>query len=230
MATTVNDLTDAAYLKCGLRSPTLDEDTIALDTLNNMLSLWGADFLTPYVTRESFDLIIGQAEYTIGSGAAYDFDTVRPISIANVYLESSDGYSYSVIAMGPKEYNRIGRKAQDGRPTKVYYVPEYPIGKLIFNKETDVVYTAYFEFWKAITEFEAKTSTVSLPLELKEAIIYNLAIRLAENNAIDLPRSVITLAVHTYNLISRLSSINQKQPPAVFDFSGGPTYNIITDE
>lgn len=228
MATTANTITDAAYRKCGISSPTSAEDDDALEALNNMISLWGIDFLVPYVTRESFSLVIGQAEYTIGSGG--DMDTVRPVSIANCYLKDSDNYSYAVKFFGAKDYNRIAQKTYEGKPSKFYYIPEYPLAKIIFNYEADETYTAYFEFWKNLTEFALLTTNVDLPAEYKKAMIYNLAIELAEDNSIELPSTVYHAAGTSLSLISRISAISRPAPMVRFDFNDGNVYNITTDE
>ena len=224
----VNDITDAAYVKCGIRSPDTTDDTEALLALNNMIGSWSADIIIPVVTRESFNLVVGQAEYTIGSGG--DFDTVRPMSIVNAYLETSDGYSYSLKLIAAKDYNKVGTKTLEGRPKSLYFIPEYSLAKIIFNKEADEIYTAYFEFIKHLTEFAAIGTTVALPNEYKEALVYNLAIRLAENNSIELSQSVLALAQTTYLTLSRQTAINKMPPIARFDFGTGTPSNIVTGE
>ena len=225
---TVNDITDAAYVKCGIRSPSGADDAEALLALNNMIGSWSVDVVIPFVTRESFNLVVGQAEYTIGSGG--DFDTVRPMSIANAYLEDSDGYSYPLKLVAAKDYNKVGTKTLEGRPKSLYFIPEYSLAKIIFNKEADEIYTAYFEFIKHLTEFAAIGTTVALPNEYKEALVYNLAIRLAENNSVELSQSVILLAQTTYLALSRLTAVNKMPPMARFDFGTGEPSNIVTGE
>ena len=58
---------------------------------------------------------------------------------------------------------------------------------------------------------------------------YNLAIKLAEDNGIDLPQSVITTALTLRFLIARLLASNRQAPRARFDFNGAVS-NIVTDE
>lgn len=222
------DVIDAAYRKIGLKDPSATERTTALAMLNNMISIWGLHFLLPYVVRESFDLTIGQAEYTVGSGG--DFDTVRPLSLSNVYLVNSDDYSFLVNVFGAKDYNRTRNKTLSGRPTKVYFVPEYSLAKLIFNRETDVVYTAHFEFNKNFTELAAVGTTIDLPNEYKEAMIYNLAIRLAEDESITLPQSVIQTAGTSLLTINRHNALSKIPNRIKFDFVGGSGSNIVLDE
>jgi hypothetical protein len=222
------DIIDAAYRKIGLKDPSVTDRTTALTMLNNMISAWGLHFLLPCLTRESFDLVIGQAEYTIGSGG--DFDTVRPLSLNNIYLVNSDDYSFSVDVYGTKDYGRVRNKTLRGRPTKVYFIPEYSLAKLIFDKETDVVYTAYFEFNKNFTELAAVGTTIDLPSEYREAMIYNLAIRLAEDESIMLPQSVLQTAATTLVDISWHNALNRKPGKTKLDLASGSDYNIIIDE
>ena len=221
---TANDIIDAAYRKVRINAPSGDADANALESLNNMISAWGTRFAVPCNVREGFDLIVGTAEYTIGSGG--DFDTVRPMLINSAYLVNPDGHSYPLQVISGKDYNRIGSKTQDGRPTKVYYINEYSLVKVIFNKEADAVYTVHFDFIKNFTEFATIGAAVVLPNEYKEALIYNLAIKLAEDNSVELPASVNRTARNSLILLERLLAANKIPPKAMFDFSGGGSYDI----
>lgn len=225
---TVNELTDAAYIKCGIRSPDATDDAEALLAINNMIGSWSADIIIPVFIQNEYTLTVGKAEYTIGSGS--DFDQVRPVNITNAYLKDSDEYSYPLKIISVHDYNKIGQKTLSGRPVSLFYYPTYPEAQIVFNKKADKAYTACFEFIHHLTEFAAITTTVSLPNEYKEALIYNLAIRLAENNSIELSPSVFTLAQAAYFNLSRITAINRMPPMARFDFGTGAPSNITTGE
>lgn len=225
---TVNNITDAAFVKCGLRSPDATDDAEALEALNNMIGSWSADVTIPAYILGEETLVVGQAEYTIGSGG--DFDIARPLSIASMYLTDSDGYSYQLKQVSLKDYGRVGQKTLEGRPKSFSYYSAYPLGKIFFNKESDKAYTLCYEILQHITEFAAIGTTVSLPNEYKEALIYNLAIRLAENNSIKLLPSVIALAQVTYLTLSRSTATNHMPPIARFDFGSGAPSNIEIGE
>lgn len=228
MATTAQTIIDAGYRKIGITTPTDTEKSNGLEALNNLLGLWGTDFLVSSVTRESLSLVVGTAEYTIGSGG--DLDTVRPLKIENCYLKDSDDYSYPVdVNMSAKDYNRISSKTLESRPTELYFIPEYPLAKIIFNKESDKTYTAYFEFWKEFTEFALLTTAFEFPNGYKEAMVYNLAVRLAEDNSLNITQSVAETAYQSLSLISRLSAINRSPAISRFDFAAGSS-NIETGE
>lgn len=225
---TANTITDAAYRKCGLLLPTSDEDDYGLEALNNMISLWGTEFLVPYLVRENFDLVIGTRNYTIGSGG--DFDTVRPMRLDTLHLRDSDDYDYPLKLMSPQEWADIRYKDHSGKPTKVFYKTEYSLGKIRFNKKPDATYKIYLCSWKNFTEFANLTTTVTLPDEYKKALVYNLAVELAEDNSIDIPSSVLRSAANSLVLLTRLIAANRLPSEAKFDFNGGASYNITTDE
>ena len=225
---TANTITDGAYKKIGIETPTSPQDEDALFELNNMLSMWGTDFVVPYITRESDTLVVGTSEYTIGSGG--DLNTVRPMSIASSYLVDSDNYSHVVKIRSASDYNRTPQKTYDGRPGKLYFIPEYPLAKIIFDREPEYAYTVNYEFWKQLTELALITTTFEFPNEYKRPMVYNLAIALAENNSITPSPTVIATAQETYSLIKRVTAINRPPPTAKFDFGSGLPSIITTGE
>lgn len=226
MAITANAIIDAAYRKIQNTAPSGDDNVNALESLNNMISLWGTASLVPYRVRESFDLVAGTRDYTIGSGG--DFDTIRPMRIVNITLRDSDNYNYPITLISGREWDGISYKENSGRPTKAYYTTEYPLGIIRFNKKPSAADKVYVCSWKNFTEFADVETAVSLPGEYKDALIYNLAVRLAEDNTVELPKSVYRYAALSLVLLKKLLASNRKVPQAVFDFGGG-NYNITTD-
>jgi hypothetical protein len=224
---TANDLITAAFQKVNVYSPTTAQVASALISLNNMISMWGVEFLNYVPTSESLS-VTTTATYTIGSGGTWD--TVRPISVEECYLLDSDGYSHPVGIISVKDYSRISSKTFSARPENLYFVPEYPLAKIVFESVPDTTYTAYFVFHKPITELSAVGTTVSLPDQYKEAIVYNLAISLGEDWDRKIPQTVVMRAMQTKDLLLRLNAINNPPPMASFDISGSGGYNIEIDE
>lgn len=208
MATTANTIIDAAYRKIGISSPTSVEDEYALEALNNMVSLWGTEFITPSIVGEDFALIVAQSEYTIGTGG--DFATDRPLSIANAFIRDAVlSTDTSLKIVSGKEFSAITDKAESGVPSRVYYDATYPLGSIYLDRAPDAIDQIYFEFWKNFTEFALLTTTVDLPNEYKKALIYNLAVELAEDNSIELPPSVYRAADLSQILIARMVAANR---------------------
>lgn len=203
MATTAQTIIDAAYRKIGILSPNGTEDDFALEALNNMISLWGTALITPSIVKENHTLTIGTSEYTIGSGGTIDKE--RPLYIVHAYIRdvtSSDDVPLKILS--GKEFNAITDKDESGTPTGLYYLAEYPLGKICLNKAPDASDGLYIEYWGNFTEFALLTTEVVLPAEYKKALIYNLAVELAEDNSIELPPSVYRSAEFAQILIARI--------------------------
>lgn len=212
---TVQNIIDGAARKVGISSLSVTDITNALEALNNLIGTLGVESLSPYLVRESKTLTVNDPDYTIGSALA-DWNTERPLYIVSCYLRDANGYDYPVSIMNGMEYSKIIFKSTQARPEGVYYIPEYPLSKIIFDYYPDYAYTAYFEFRKGFLEYTSVNDTVTLPNEYKELLVYNLAVKIAEDNNIVLPQSVVSYAEYTKMLVSRMFEINK--PPSEVDF------------
>lgn len=202
---TAQDIIDRAYNKLGIKTPTADQNTDALDSLNDMISSWSADSLVvPYRTLENFTLTVGSATYTIGS--AGNFNTVRPLEIMEIYIRDSSNNDHYLTPMTQAQYAAIVNKLSDARPERYYYDPQYSLGKIYFESEPTTAETIYIISEKSITELAALTTTVSLPDFYKEAFVYNLAVRLALDSNIALLPNVTDIAVMSKNTIENMVS------------------------
>jgi hypothetical protein len=174
----------------------------------------------------------GDSEYTIGSGGQWN--TARPISVRSCYLRDADDFDWNVRIISSKDYNRYSNKSYSARPTELVFIPEYPLAKIIFNTSPDMAYDAHFEFEKNFTEFATAATAVTLPPEYKEALVYNLAVSLAEDWNREVTKSVYAQALRTRDVIERLNAAARTVPLARFDFSGigaqTGDYSIVSDE
>jgi hypothetical protein len=228
MATTAGDLITAAFNKVGVYNPTSNQTASALISLNNMMGTWGPEGILTSVTRENFTLTVGDAEYTIGPSG--DFNTVRPSRIENAFLRDSEGYDTPLDIIAGKDWNSVSSKSYDGQPSAIYFIPEVTLAKIIFDCEPDYAYGFYIESTKPFTDFTATTTTVTLPSEYREAIVYNLALSLAEDWDRIVSKSVQNKADETRYLLSAVNASTRPVPKAKFDLFLGSTYNINTDE
>jgi hypothetical protein len=190
-----------------------------------MLSAWSAEKLLTHVNvRETFTLTDGTAEYTWGSGG--DITTARPIAIQDVFVRDSSGNDYPVEIITEDVYNDRSLKSTEGRVDRIYYATEYTLGKIFTyptsNSSTDVL---HFSTWKAITEISALSDTVSLPNEYKEALVYNLAKRLATIDGYTMGREDADIAERS---MERLRNVNFKDLIAKSDnaITKYKTFNI----
>jgi len=219
---TAGSIITAAFIKVGIDSPTTAQMASSLISLNNMISLLGADMLAPVVVSQTLALIApGSAEYTIGETGSPSWNTVRPILVLSCFLRDSGNYDYPVEIMSSKDYALISNKSFDARPTELYFLPEYPLAKIIFNAIPPAgAYNAHFVFLKNFTEFALITTPVALPNEYKEALVYNLAVSLGEDWDRVVSKTVYMQAMRTREVIDRLNAATKVIPKAKFDFGG----------
>jgi len=225
MATTAQTIIEAAFRKAGINNPSSTDKLEAFESLNNMISSWGVEFLNHYTVRESLALTIGTAEYTIGPTG--DLVTVRPLSLKGAYLQNSEGIDTPLDLIGDAGYSDISDKDYESTPSAVYFVPETPNAKVIFSCKPSSALTAYFSFEKNFTEFASLTTTFALPNEYKEALIYNLAIPIMEDRGVEVRQTVYETAKRTKEAIARLKAINEPPPELKFDFATYAPLNIL---
>ena len=210
---TGNDLIRAAMRLIQVSS--VDTDLTAselrdgLESLNRMIDAWALEELMLYqVTRETFPLVASQLSYSVGLGG--DFDTVRPTKIVGAYLTISTGaipVDYPMQVIGYDDYNDIRLKTlQTNFPSYCYYEPAFPLANLYVypvcavNNES-ITLTS----WKPLAMIADPTATVSLPPGYWEALVFNLAVRIAEEYQFDMRRTTIALAESSLKKIKRLN-------------------------
>lgn len=217
---TVRTLIEAAYRLVGNSNPSSIELDNALESLNTLLTHLSIENLNLFaVVTESFSLVVGQSIYTIGSGG--DFSTIRPTKILEgVYIQDSNSIDYPVIPMSRQQYNQIQYKIDTGRPTRIYYEPEFTLGKIRFNYKPEVIETLYIDSWKPLTEFSTLATTVSLPPEYEKVLKYNLAIELA---VLDPPKMIVQLAMGALAAI-RSNNSARVEPIGIDDYMAWELY------
>jgi hypothetical protein len=215
---TAATLISAAFTKIGVATPTAAQNTAALSTLNDLITLQGADFMQPFETSFSHSLTIGDQEYTIGATAtAGNFVTPRPLKINSCFLRDADGSDHHIKIISAKEYNNLFKKGLTGVPEALYYSPEYLLGKIYFDYAPAVAYDAYLNMTVNFTEFALSSTSVSLPEEYRAFLVYNLAIGLAEDWDRAVSKTLYAMAIETKNILDRLHATNKPPPLANFD-------------
>lgn len=181
--------------------PTADEAQDALATLNRMIGMWSAEGLMVWFdTVEALTLIIGTAEYTIGTGGT--MSTTRPEDIKQAYIRvDSTDHPLEIISHG--EYQSFPNKATSGRPAYLAFNPAYPLGKIHLYPTPDAAWSIYLVSHKPLTAWTALDTDVSLPAEYDGAIVANLAIALAPQYGASVRNDVAGAALWGRRLIKR---------------------------
>lgn len=188
--TTATDIIQDCTLVVGIGDAynPLDANSLSLGMrlLNRMMDQWSAEFAPLFNLIDSFTgaptpgwvLTPGTAIYTIGTNIGNLLQT-RPTQVSEVYLIDGNNVSYYLANITADEYARLVYKVAPGRPDRYY---------LNFN-ETTIVVTFYptpayadnvhLMYQDRMQLFANPSTVVNLPPGYEEAIVYNLALRLA---------------------------------------------------
>lgn len=178
------------------------EAAYALGVLNRMLKAWSAQgLMIPYRTIESFTPSTQSASYTIGSGG--NFDTVRPDKITAMFRRYNN-VDTPIQMISNTLYNPISYKSAQGVPYEAYYDPQYPLGIIyLYNVDSVVGAQLFIDSWKPMTQFTTLQSTMNLPGEYEEAMVYLLAKRLAPEYGFTMSQDVADLIKQAEDFIMR---------------------------
>lgn len=157
-----------------------------LNTLNMMLKTWAADGVMYWtMTEGTLTLVEGQASYSFASGG--DFTTV-PFDMMDMRI-SRGSNDLQMAEMSREDYFALPNKTTEGYPTQWFYDRQRDTGTLYIWPTADAsLGTLKFTYRRVVMDMDAGSNNIDLPQEWIEAIVYNLADRLADDYGIDAPK------------------------------------------
>jgi hypothetical protein len=193
---TVKDVITRALKLTGIQSSNEDLDSNdaadALAQLNGIVEKWNVDKLKSYAQAdETFTLVPGQAEYTIGPGG--DFDSARPVRIEYMFVRDPSGQNldYKVNSASFDQYKSLRLKTiQSYWPNWFYYNPEFPQGTISFYPTPSKAYTVHITEWLQFGDYTDTSDTVALPTGFNELLVYQLAVEMCSYFRMQCPPKV----------------------------------------
>lgn len=193
MAATTGNIIRSAMRKIGVLDPgeplPPNEGADALESLGQMVDAWGMEsLLVPVVTTIEKELIAGQSEYTIGllsSDTPPDnhIETSRPLQIITAVIRDSYNTDYTLKEIQASAYSRISVKDSESRPSQIYVREGWPLNTILFDSVPYDNETLRIEAIQPLSEIlttASLTDVVNLPPGYERALIYNLALELAD--------------------------------------------------
>ena len=206
----------------------------ALTALQSMLRSWGSISSLIFATvKENYTLTANIGTYTWGSGG--DISTTRPNQVTGAYILEGGTTTHPVDIITEGVYRGIPVKGTTGLPYSLFFYPSYPLASLYLYPVPDSAYVLYLDSFKPFTEtgsFGLVTDTIVFPSHYEEAIIYNLAIRLAPEYGKSVSNEVAVIAKTSYdglvtlNVSSRVEQIYIHVPASA---PYGSRYSINSD-
>ena len=202
--TTARDLINDAAAKVGeYAADSSMSDTsaqICLRDLNRMLDSWSNEPLMLFVkANETFPTVANTASY------ASSVITSRPVKIHSVTVTMT-GTTFPVDLIDNVAYNEIAYKASAGLPRYCYASMAYPTATFYFYPTPDAVYTINVATERVLSTPLALSDTISFPPGYEEAIVNNLAIRIAPSFGAQVPPEVVEIARASKAALKRTNS------------------------
>jgi hypothetical protein len=216
-------VTNADVIKSSLRvckvlakgeAPSADEMQDSVEALQMMLDAWGADNLMIWgQVTEHFPLVMNQQVYTIGVGG--NFNTVYPYKITDAYVRDDNSVDTGIDILTRTEYDAYNDKAiSTTRPQALFYDQGQasqvtPSGTIYIYPIPDgsSPYTLYIVTLKPLVSLLTSTANFTLLPPYKEAVKYNLAIRLWDefHDKEPVPQHILRMAKDAKHVIERMS-------------------------
>lgn len=194
---------DIGVLGVGKSLSTADE-TDVLSRLNDMLDNWStSSIMVPFRTQVSHTLD-GSASYTIG--AAGDIVATRPSYIDSAFIRDSSGDDCPIKVLRSRvTYDAIYDKDLGGDPECIYYEPTLANGTLFVWPVGDSGDTLYLNTRGQLTQFADATTDTDIAIGYKEAMVSNLAIRIAPMFEVSITQELAKTARESLSNIKRLN-------------------------
>jgi len=195
MSYNVQLIINSAMKKMGIlarsESPNADESTDAMQSLNWMLDSWSIRGIVARARlNATYTLTGGTRSYQIGPTAT-NFVQIRPIQIATASVIYPGGSQLEIpldVETSLEQYQAFGdRLYLQGLPSHLFYDPQFPNGLMYIYPIPDQAYSIEIDSYVALQEVTTLSSVFNLEPAYFEAIVYNLAARMAPDYGIVLP-------------------------------------------
>jgi hypothetical protein len=190
-----------------------------------MVASWSVEGNLVFTQQfETFPIVSGQKTFTIGTGG--DFDTDRVLRISSAYVTQGT-QDYLLTRYNKDEYAAIDDKNTSSIPTIYYFDANYPLANLTLYPVPVGVQTITLVDENALAGFTTLDTVFAMPAEYEEALIYNLALRLAPEYEREALPSVVKIAAKSKKIVESQNSRNNTSASTIqVPSSSGNTGNV----
>jgi hypothetical protein len=217
------------------RTPSPAQYQDAIEELNRLVGSLNCDRLFIYTQTNAVFPLTGAASYTIGVSSdpnvVADFAAPRPQFIEAASLISSQAeplIRYPLVSVTDLQWAKIGLLSIPNTiPELLYNDRAYPLSTIYLWGQPMAGYLLELFYWQLVPQFFTPDDQVLLPPGYEDALVLNLAVRMAPHFQRQVPPDVREEARIA---LMRLESINAPQPIASVGFGcSGGGYDIFSD-
>jgi hypothetical protein len=174
----------------------------------------------------------GALSYTVGVGGAVNIP--RPDKIEAAFVRLTNGplpVDYPLALVEAREdYNRFALKGMQTFPQVAFYDAAFPLGNLyIWPAPSATNYQVHITVKTQLTSFTNLTTTMNLPPEYQEALVYNLAARMRPMYGLQPEPTITAMATTSLNVIR---NANAQIPRLTISpsLTRDSLYNVYSDQ
>ena len=186
----------------------------ALAALQSMLRAWGGVSTSVFASIKEY-IVLTPSKLLYTWGDAGDINTTRPNQLIGAYILDNVGMTHSVDIISESRYNAIAVKATEARPYDLFFHPAYPLASIYLYPVPNTAEELHINSYKPFLEtgsFGLHTDTLSFPSYYEEAMLYNLAIRLAPEYGKTVSGEVALVAKESLISLKALNAANAIEP------------------
>lgn len=164
------------------QEPDFEDTNDVFTILNSMIGQWNRERFLIYHLVDQAIPSTGAQFYTIGTGG--DFNVARPDRLEAAYVRllpilNNQPFDYQCALIDSREdYSTIALKNLQTFPNSVFYDSDWPLGKLYFWPVPTTQFEMHVVIKEHLTQFPTLTTTIVLPPEYLDALIWNLTVRI----------------------------------------------------
>jgi hypothetical protein len=154
--------------------------------LNAMIAQWQRRRYLIYHLVELSVPSTGAQSYSIGPGGDFSV-AARPAAINAAFARQTitsvpNQIDYPLEILPSREtYSQIAMKSLQSFPRWCWYDAGFPMGQLLVYPVVQPLFEIHIVIYEVLNNVTSLTGAMSLPGEYQEALLYNLALRLAAN-------------------------------------------------
>jgi hypothetical protein len=195
-------------------SPTADEQTDALQVLNDMLDSCNTDQLSIFTNYDvTFNTVAAKQAYTIGPAAA-DITATRPVGIEYAY-SIDNGLTYPIMLANTQQWADVLQKTySEDTPRAIYYEAAYPLGVIKVWPVPSAIVPITISVNSQFAPLATTAASIAYPPGYGKWLRYQLAVELGPEFKVSVSDDIRQIASDT---LAAIKGINRQQPVTVFD-------------
>ena len=238
MEMTARELITLALKKIGVlgvgQTPLPEDINDGFTELNLMIGQWASQRYMLYHLVSNSIVCTGAQSYSLGPTGDIVYSE-RPSVIESAFVRllnnatAANRVDYPLMQLPSREdYDRVPMKLLNSFPQFFWYDAAYPNGLIYPLPIPNDQYSLHVTTRMILSEFASLDTTITLPPEYYQALLYNLAALLATSYDKDVPQAVAVFAKSAKEVIR---GNNAQIPNAVMPagLSRGQLYNIYGD-